>query len=252
MAGWVVFKSRLWVVGGDNNSGSYDSDVWSSLDGRDWRLVASQVPWSPRVLHYVVAFSGALYVIGGQQLPEALVPAPDPYPTEPVNYADIWRSTDGANWEPVGSAPHAIGAICGSVVWQGQIWIIGGGQYQDTNIPVAAGVYNEVWSSADGMHWTQHANAPWAARRYHNVLAYDDKLWVMAGAGTDDVDQSDVWYSADGETWQQLPSTPWVPRHAATAFVLNDKLYLTGGTDNGQLQHSDVWELSASRVPPPL
>jgi N-acetylneuraminic acid mutarotase len=74
----------------------------------------------------------------------------------------------------------------------------------------------------------------------------------MAGAGTDDVDQSDVWYSADGETWQQLPSTPWVPRHAATAFVLNDKLYLTGGTDNGQLQHSDVWELSASRVPPPL
>jgi hypothetical protein len=243
MAGWATLNGKIFVVGGDNNSGIYESDVWSSSDGKNWVQLTNSVPWAPRVLHYVSAFGGAMYVIGGQQLPEMLVPAPNPYPTRPVNYADIWRSSDGANWEQIGSVPHAIGVICGSVVFNNEIWIIGGGQYQDVNIPVAAQVYNEVWSSKNGVNWTQHADAPWLARRYHNVTAFDGKLWVMAGAPPTDVDRADVWYSEDGETWTELPGTPWVARHAATTFVLNDALYMTGGTDNGQIQHNDVWRL---------
>jgi hypothetical protein len=246
MAGWVSYENKLWVVGGDNNGGSYDSDVWSSPDGTTWTQVTDSVPWSPRVLHYTVAFNGALYVIGGQQLYETLVPLPDPYPTEPVYYNDVWRSTDGVNWEQVSSLPHDIGMICGSVVFNGQLWIIGGGQYGDSGLGAPSAAYNEVWSSADGVNWTQHANAPWPARRYHNVVVYDGKLFVMAGVdAADDPPYNDVWYSADGETWQQLPEAPWVGRHAAAAFVLGDKLFLTTGTATSEL--NDVWSLQPSQ-----
>jgi hypothetical protein len=246
MAGWVSYAGKLWVIGGDNNGGSYDPDVWSSPDGRTWTQVTDSAPWSPRILHYTVAFNGALYVIGGQQLYETLVPVPNPYPTEPVYYNDVWRSTDGADWQQVSSLPHAIGMICGSVVFKGKLWIIGGGQYADSGFAVPGTAYNEIWSTADGVSWKQHPNAPWPARRYHNVIVYDGRLFVMAGVdAADDAPYNDVWYSTDGESWQQLPSTPWVGRHAASAFVLGDSLYLTAGTSGGEL--NDVWALQVSR-----
>ena len=245
MAGWVSYAGKLWVIGGDNNGGSYDPDVWSSPDGTTWTQVTDSAPWSPRVLHYTVAFNGALYVIGGQQLYETLVPVPNPYPTEPVYYNDVWRSTDGADWQQVSSLPHAIGMICGSVVFNGELWIIGGGQYGDSGLAVVGAAYNEVWSTADGVTWKQHANAPWPARRYHNVSVFDGKLFVMAGVdATSDAPYNAVWYSADGESWKELPSTPWIGRHAATTFVLGDSLYLTAGTASGELK--DVWALSVS------
>jgi hypothetical protein len=97
------------------------------------------------------------------------------------------------------------------------------------------------------LHDQQHADAPWAARRYHNVIEHNGELFVLAGIGGDgSSDKNDVWHSTDGESWQELPSTPWVERHAASAFVLNGRLFVTGGTDNGQIQHNDVWALEVN------
>jgi hypothetical protein len=242
MAGWAVFNDRLWVVGGDDNSGQYDTDVWSSADGVTWDLVTNAVPWAPRVLHYTVAFNGALYVIGGQELPAALWPVPNPYPTQAVYYSDVWESTDGSNWEQIGTLPHALGMICGGAVLNGELWVVGGGTYGDDVQGLQGTAYAEVWSSADGVTWQQHANAPWPARRYHNLAVFNGELFVLAGIDALDVsDKSDVWHSADGDTWSEVTSTPWVARHAASVFVLNGALFLTGGTDNGELQHNDIW-----------
>src|SRR5947209_18009183 len=35
-AGYVVFKDRTWIVGGDVNQGHYHLDVWNSVDGKNW------------------------------------------------------------------------------------------------------------------------------------------------------------------------------------------------------------------------
>jgi hypothetical protein len=247
MAGWVVFLGKLWVIGGDDNSGHYQPNVWNSSDGVNWSQVTSALPWGDRVLHYVVPFNGRLYVMGGQQLPAALNPIPNPYPTEPVNYADVWSSSDGITWQQVSSMPAALGMICGSVVFNNQLWVIGGGTYGDDTQGVAGTAYNEVWSTPDGVTWTQHMDAPWPARRYHNVVEFNSGLFVLAGIGDDgSSDKNDVYYSTDGESWQTLNapgSAPWVERHAASAAVFNGALWLTGGTDNGQIQHNDVWQL---------
>ncbi len=36
-AGYVVFKDKLWIIGGDVNQGHYQSDVWNSADARHGR-----------------------------------------------------------------------------------------------------------------------------------------------------------------------------------------------------------------------
>lgn len=245
MAGWVAFNGKLWVIGGDDNAGYYQSDVWSSSDGAHWTQVAASVPWAPRVLQYALAFDGRVWIMGGQQVPATLVPRPNPYPATPVYYSDVWTSFDGANWVRVGSLPHALGMICGAVVFQNQMWVIGGGTYGDDTQDAAGVPYNEVWSSSDGFNWTQHPNAPWPARRYHSVAVFDNQIWVMAGIGNDgQPDKNDVWHSPDGANWTQLPSTPWSERHAASAFVFNGSLYFTGGTDNGGIQHNEIWQLA--------
>jgi len=46
MAGWVVFAGRMWVIGGDDNSGHYQTDIWNSADGVHWTQVAASVPWA--------------------------------------------------------------------------------------------------------------------------------------------------------------------------------------------------------------
>ena len=43
----------------------------------------------------------------------------------------------------------------------------------------------------------------WAARRVHQVVSYDDKLWLMGGYD-DTTSFSDVWRSANGESWERV------------------------------------------------
>lgn len=238
-AGYVVHRGSMWVVGGDANQGHYQNDVWRSSDGVSWTRVTDNVPWGPRVLHYVVEFQDKIWVLGGQTLPD-LAPASEVY------YDDVWCSEDGANWTQVASGlpwgPR--GVICGAAVFHDRIWLIGGGTY--TSRLEDRLVRNDVWSSADGIHWRQElARAPWRPRQYHNVAVYDNMLWVLEGYHPSVGNLQDVWYSSDGVGWSQLTRTPWDPRHAASTFVYNQALWLVTGNNLA----SDVWKLEPSGLP---
>ena len=72
-AGWLVHDDgggeKLFVVGGDASPPvGYDTDVWSSSDGRDWTLVTPKTPWTPRAGPYTVSFGGYMWVMGGQAM----------------------------------------------------------------------------------------------------------------------------------------------------------------------------------------
>ncbi|MGI6208873.1 MAG: hypothetical protein ACOYEW_11765 [Anaerolineae bacterium] len=237
-AGYAVHRGRMWIIGGDANQGHYQNDVWSSEDGVHWDLVCDRVPWADRVLHYTVVHDDHLWVIGGQSMP-IKVPGPD------IFYNDVWCSQDGVNWERVlEHAPWpARGMIGGSAVKDGRIWLLGGGTY-DTPTIRSRKFYNDVWSSADGVHWQQHLeSALWHPRQYHEVAVWDGRLWVLEGYDGHS-NRNDVYYSADGIHWHELPSTPWAPRHAASVFVHNDALWMVAGNN----MTSDVWRLERSRA----
>lgn len=233
-AGYVLHQDRMWIVGGDCNQGHYQFDVWNSADGVHWELINDAVPWGPRAVHHTIVFDGYIWILGGQTMP-AFAPAPE------IFYRDIWRSRDGINWEqlPEPAWPRR-GMIGGSAVHNGRIWLLGGGTYDTPERPVRK-YFNDVWSTADGIHWELHNdNPPWAARQYHDVAVWDGKLWVMEGWNRDGGNRNDVWYSADGVNWHTVPETPWPPRHAASVFVYQDALWMVAGNN----MTPDVWKLT--------
>ncbi len=232
-AGYVVHDGRMWIVGGDANRGHYQNDVWVSDDGVNWQMVTDDVPWGPRVLHHTVAFDGRIWVMGGQTLPQFA-------PAELAYFNDVWCTEDGRTWTRVlEHAPWSErGMIGGSCVLNGRIWLLGGGTYDTEERPQRL-FYNEVWSTADGVNWELHTDAaPWEPRQYHEVAAWDGRMWVMEGyEGRGN--RNDVWYSEDGVTWHELPGTPWLPRHAASVCVFDDALWVVAGNN----MTSDSWRL---------
>ena len=238
-AGYAVYRDRMWIIGGDANQGHYQNDVWSSADGQHWEFVNRDktLPWAPRVLHYTVVHNDRMWVIGGQTMPGFAAPR-----TLETFYRDIWTTQDGVNWtevKPQEPCWSARGMIGGSAVLNGRIWVLGGGTYDTPQTP-SRKFHNDVWSSADGIHWTQHTEAaPWSPRQYHDVAAWDDKLWVLEGYHKDSGNRKDVWYSSDGVEWHEVPDSPWKPRHAASVFVHNDAIWMVAGNN----MEPDVWKL---------
>ena len=241
-AGYVVYKSKMWIIGGDANQGHIHNDVWNSADGKTWSYVnqSRDVPWGPRVLHYTLVFKNKIWVIGGQTMPGF---AP---PRKEVFFRDAWTTTDGVDWKKViPKEPYwsPRGMIGGNVVFKDRIWILGGGTY-DTPTTPTRNFYNDVWSSADGVNWEQHTKAaPWNPRQYHDVAVFDGKMWVMEGYyNKGGGNMKDVWYSADGVHWREVPNTPWNPRHASSLFVYDNALWIVAGNN----MQRDVWKLVRS------
>ncbi|NOU26712.1 MAG: hypothetical protein HOO96_02305 [Polyangiaceae bacterium] len=105
--GSMVFKDRLWVLGGgryetDTTPWTADSQVWSTPDGAHWVQEGDpQAPWKARIYHDVTVYDGRMWVLGG-------------YNGDVGNLADAWYSDDGENWYdldvPEWPARHAASA----------------------------------------------------------------------------------------------------------------------------------------------
>lgn len=238
-AGYVVYRDKMWIVGGDVNQRHYQFDVWNTSDGKKWTYVNKDkpVPWGPRALHYTLVFHDKIWVLGGQAMPNFA-------PSDEALHRDIWTTGDGIRWEQVKpEEPYwsPRGMIGGSTVFKDRIWILGGGTYDTPKYP-ERNYYNDVWSSADGIHWERHtASALWAPRQYHDVAVFDNRLWVLEGYAK--ANRNDVWHSADGVAWHEVKNTPWQPRHAASVFVFDNALWMVAGNN----MEKDVWKLQ--RIP---
>lgn len=237
--GWLVHDNKLWVIGGDANSGHYQRDVWSSPDGITWTQVATNAaPLSQgRVLHIAYAHAGKLWIIGGQTLDEFTGVDVSTKPGSPY-YDDVWSSVDGATWTLVssGNAWAPRGMIHGNGVKDGYMWLVGGGAYDTEGNPR---VYkNDVWRSTDGVDWEQvTTNAGFPPRQYLNLENLDGDLVIAAG--WDGANRNDVWKSTNGVQWYQIPGTPWGIRHAASTTIYDHGMLLLGGP----LTDTAVWRL---------
>ena len=81
-----------------------------------------------------------------------------------------------------------------AVVFDGKMWLFGGDDLSST-------LNNEVWSSEDGVTWTQVTDAaPWPPRIGSCALVHDGQMWVLGGLVIDSLaeiyqDVNDVWSS---------------------------------------------------------
>jgi hypothetical protein len=94
-------------------------------------------------------------------------------------------------------------------------------------------------------------NAAFGQREYHNMLCFDNRLWVMGGYdpyhGTY---YNSVYYSYDGKNWTYAGALPFAGREKMGAVVFNGKMWVAGGmNDTGYPNYyvntfNDVWSSS--------
>lgn len=246
----LLFHDRLWMIGGDWWQHAYNHDVVSSSDGVHWTVEVAQTPWSDRALLVAGVHDDHLWVVGGQDLAG---------PRESFAYHnDVWRSADGITWEEVlpdgpESPTHFSGrGVIGELAsFRGRLWLVGGGRYRDD--AVGTSYFQEVWSSADGVTWTEHAPPPWDGRIWHDVRVFDDRLFVLFGSNPRG-NLNEVWFTDDGETWERLPEELSIApgSHAQGVAETPDGLVVAGGNYGfaGSSRASfdrSTWRLSALR-----
>lgn len=80
-------------------------------------------------------------------------------------------------------------------------------------------------------------------RRNHQVVTFQDKLWVIGGESHDLSMLNDIWFSTNGYTWaQKTPSAGFTARYHHQALKFNDKLWVFGGDENnGNGYLSEIW-----------
>jgi hypothetical protein len=118
----------------------------------------------------------------------------------------------GANWtEVTATTPWRPRNMYGAVVFNGQMWVLGGAQAESSYL-------NDVWSSPDGTNWTEvTAAAPWSARNDLAAVVFNGQMWVLGGAHTKRQQHfNDVWSSSDGTNWMEVTAAaPWSARSAS-------------------------------------
>jgi len=246
---------KMWVLGGWDNKKNLN-DVWYSADGLNWSLKGSnyEAEFGARFETQLIPFNNKLWLFGG-------------FTERPKTVAnDIWSSTDGIHWQcEVGPYTLAVEGIqCNNptppVIWSGRwghrvlvynnkLYLIGGCT-NINNLPLTVwcdtGSVRDVWSSTDGINWTQETAAGAFLNRYlFTASVYDNKMWVMGGIrATAHSYLNDVWYSTNGSTWTAAPNAAWSARGILNSTAFDDgsgeKLYVMAGADN-LIRYSDVW-----------
>ena len=170
-AGAVVFKDRMWILGGTEDyyfgdDKSLKNDVWSSADGKQWRRETAAAPWSPRAYHAAIVHKGKIWVLGGGN-----------YVPKYQALNDIWCSADGVKWEQVArKAPWHSRIWFSAVVYRERMWVLGGW----SNNPGKN--WDDVWYSPDGKRWLQlRSNVIWKERHEHSAYVFKDRIWVAGG-----------------------------------------------------------------------
>ena len=186
----VVYDGKLWLIGGWD--GALKDDVWRSQDGgKNWSKVeptdTSKPRFAPQNNHQVAVYDGKLWLIGDW---------------DRAHKTNIWRSQDGADWTKVeptdNSTPWPRSNTHQLVAHNNRLWVFGGSR----DILNVADFSNAVWSSENGVTWTEvKATDPrFSGRQNHQVVVHNNQLWVIGGF--DGAQKGDVWRSEDGENWR--------------------------------------------------
>ena len=233
----VVFNNKMWLIGGRKIGGEIIAEVWSSPDGADWTLVTGNAAFGPRFRHQAVAFGNKIWVIGG---------TPNNGSDETA-LNDVWSSTNGADWTLVtGNAAFAARYSFGACSYGGKMWVMGG---CESDVGYTS-LYNDVWSSTDGVTWTQVTSAAaFPERCVFKPVIHNNKMYVIGG-GRDSYEtylgmyytwgDNDVWSSSNGADWEQLTGNAgFSPRTALTAFSADGRLFAGFGYTSNEMD--DIW-----------
>ncbi len=236
----AAFKNKLWVFGGYNpgvrKGDPYYEDVWSSADGKSWEQVQDSAPWKGRRGHTVTVFDDgngeALYLAGGFSVDEA---------TGRRQYNnDVWKSTDGATWilikERTYARPDSLrndwfprmnhAMVVATHGGRKYMYLIGGStMFESGSVKYAMHYFNDVWRSADGIHWEDMQSEDYGIRAGHAATVDPATGTIYVQGGNHGVifdsplglnqpipDWTWLWTSTDGKHWKPENDTAEFPQ----------------------------------------
>jgi len=270
----IELGRELLVMGGrgpfDPTSGAeLFNDVWSSSDlGRSWEKI-SDAEWAARGYFQLLRRGRHIYVLGGQNFdtlptpgfPGICVSLPPGVPCLPfipnsTFFNDVWKSDDGAHWTQVTESAEWEGrAGLSAVVFKGQFFVFGGSQGDDASTGGQGRVlFNDVWSSWDGEHWTEvTAAAPWAPRAGGVAVVHRGYIYLLGGergftcggapgcVPERDLYFNDVWRTRDGLNWEEMtPAAGWSARPGHQCVVALGHIACFGGYGEPE-NPTDFW-----------
>ncbi len=203
--GYCVKDDKIWVFGGDFNTGSYMRDIWT------WDSVSGWVEYSSdwgdaagdRVLFSFCLHNNEIYIAGGQ----------NGYAT-PTMYTDVLKLV-GTEFVSVGSLPVALEYFSTGVMASdgSNIFLMAGGRYMDGGLSDNSN--NKVYMSTNnGVSISQSGELPAGA----TGLFFGAGCWFYGGLfysngsnGTTN-QASGIWKSSNyGQDWtlvsEDYPST---------------------------------------------
>ncbi|MEQ1564992.1 MAG: IPT/TIG domain-containing protein [Myxococcota bacterium] len=247
---WVPSEGRFVMVGGWNGEQepvgfspvppgtayppeNTTDEVWSSPDGVRWTL---ELPhqngaFERRHAHNTPLWNDRLWMIGGDG-------------HQGFYNHDVVSSADGLTWTvEVAEPPWSERALQVSGVYDGKLWMVGG---QDLfGYPSEYTYHNDVWSSEDGVNWTEVASdAPASDTRWagcgvlDGLVEFQGELWLVGCARyrDDAVGSSmsnEVWSTTDGVTWRRHADPPWAGKIWPNVVVWDDQLWILFGFTYG-------------------
>jgi hypothetical protein len=241
-AAWLVHDNRLWVIGGDLHD-----DVWSSPDGVRWTQEATAAPFGARYTPNAASLNGEIVVYAGQ---DWLAGACTEAAGCPRGLRSTWKSRDGRTWTQASAEVPWSGRalIHGSAVYEGQIWMIGGGLKAvsaGVNYSETAVEFTDIWSSSDGAMWQRRAaTTGFSGRTHFSVLATSNGCFVSDGSvGTQSNVSNDLFHAPDCIHFAPIPVPAELPvRHASSLVEFNGSLVLLGGPPVYFGAVNEVWQ----------
>lgn len=232
--GMLSYDGKLWIIAGLVSGSLFTQEVWySSDDGVSWTRATASAAFGHLRNFGCCVFDNKMWVVGGE--------------SGIGRQQGAYYSTNGVTW----SAATTDGGASGvgdtwtarsyvSLVTDGtKMYLIGGID--------ATGELNEVYSSTDGVSWTQETadggGGVWSARYYHSTAYYNGLLWIVGGYDGSNV-LSDVYYSSDGATWTQATaSAAFGKSMQGPLVVVGDTLYMMGGVNGNAVDfgQNNIW-----------
>ena len=210
-----AMRGKIWVA--LPNSGI----VRYSTDGAFWQQATGSAPWAGQLQGPGIYFNDTMWMLMGE------------------GEKAVWSSKDGVNW-----TPHAIKTSpanqslarreCGCVVFQEKIWLFGGKNSKSNML-------TDVWSSPDGINWTQVDNKAWPPHLHMSAGVFNNQIWLCGGYF------AVAWYTNDGVHWQKWTGgepNPWrgtAPRLYPRVESFNNELWAIGGLSIGNYYLADAW-----------
>lgn len=262
--GITNYLNSLYSISGDF------LNSFSALAGLTATLATGSAAWQRRDNAAGVGFAGKLWIFGGRVDP--LIATPTFSATVLAGQVNTITVTNaGLGYAPGfpspitlsitgggGSGATATATITGQQVSGVTITNGGSGYTSPPTVTASAvgwGIMNDVWSSVDGVNWSQvTASAAWGQRFAAAATVFNGAMYI-AGGGTgqlggfpQDKVYSDVWFSTDGLNWTQATANAWPGRYSPGIEVFNNKLWIAGGstlstsqTHDSKASFSDVY-----------